>query len=1244
MKKRTARTFISFLAIFTLILSNFSTMFTSTAQAEENVITVSEAIANNSGSATVEGYVVGHTKSTNSYDFEAPFANDHNIAIADSPTERDPSKIMPVQVTSNFRGEFALLENPDLVGKKIHVTGSLEAYFTVPGLKSPTSFELVDGNSEPDPDVPLETISITEAKSKRGETVQVEGVVTADNTAIGGGKLSTYIQDETAGINVFAFDASQFENLDEGDLVKIQGNITAYRGLTEIEPDSIEILEVGQALPKPTTLTISQMQDASIAEHLEGSLVHVNGFVKDIPGSPAGGGYNISFVDADLNTTTLRVMEGSLDVSQLEEGKWYDVTAILSQYDSYQLIPRKQTDLQVAAEQPEAPSPAGVYESTVASVVDGDTIHLSTPVLGTTKVRYVNIDTPETYHKPEGELDQNQLDHGNAAKAHLNEILKPGDAVLLKVGEEATDDYGRLLAQVIRKSDNLNTNLDMVQQGYASTYFLWPIGDEADYNLFQATVKEAKDAGKGIWNHEDPLLELPFEFRAREQGKGLLRYVGNSDTKEYVLPEDFEDVPVEKRIFFASAQEAEENGYVPVNGAENDNLQVQLLGVNDLHGKIDVTGNVDGVNYGRMDYLASNLREREATNPNTLIVHSGDMVGGSSPVSALLQDEPTVEMMESIGFDVGTVGNHEFDEGVAEMLRLINGGEHENGTPNYDGIDFPMVAANVEYKDTNELVLDPYTILQVDGEKIGFIGVATVDTPNMIIAKGNENVEFTDEVEAINKFVPELQAEGVEAIVVLAHVPGNQSGETASGDIARIATEVNDAVDVIFAAHNHVKVNAVVDNKLIVQAWEYGKAFADVDLEIDRATGDIVKKSAEIVDVVQEGVTPDPEVEGLLNKYLEEVGPKLNEVIGVAAFDMTGGYATKGEIGDNALGNLIADGMIAAMNSDFALMNGGGIRDDLNVGDITWNELFNIQPFGNTLVKLEITGDELKQVLNTQFSSYGPDVSVGGFSYTWDPSLGEWGEVVDIFLKDGSKIDSNGTYTVTVNNYMYPHSSDKYRLLELGENPVQGPDDLQATVDFVRGYDGPIAYEAEGRISEVTVVADTVTPVTTAIVPEADLSTSQYVEKIEVELNATDEESGVQYIEYSLDQGITWTQYGEGITISGEGTHTLLFRAVDNQGNVEAAKSLVVDVIAANLENTIELVHAADGNKGIKNSLVVQIRNSEKAFDKNEAKGYTQLVKLSEKVSKLDEKHLEIEGKNDIIFMLDYIVKHQTIN
>ncbi|WP_338786953.1 DUF6359 domain-containing protein [Metabacillus sp. FJAT-53654] len=1243
---------LSFFMILALVLPSLLLNFTPEVKAEEAPLTVAEAIASNSSieNVTVEGYIIGYTTGTTSFDFEAPFAGNTNIAIADVSSEKDGAKIMPVQLPSSpstIRENFGLVTNPSIVGKKVRITAKIETYFSKPGLKSLTSIVFVDGTDpvDPEPVTPGEPISIADARTKTGQEVTVIGTVTADNSAIGGGRLSTYIQDETAGINIFALNSASFPELTEGKQIKITGTITSYKGLTEIAPiaNGIEVLSENNQLPQANEMTLIDLNNESIAEPKEGQIVKVKGYVNSVPSSPAGGGYNVSVIDEEFNSTTIRIMEATSAISAVEARKWYEFTGVLSQYDSYQVLPRKQGDIQLLDPQPEAPQSAGEYSSTVKSVVDGDTIHLETPVLGSTKVRYVNIDTPETYHSPQNEADQNQLDHGNKAKAYLNELLKPGDEVIVKLGDEVTDDYGRLLAQVIRKSDNLNTNLEMVKKGYASTYFIWPVGNEADYNMFQTAVKEAKAAGLGIWNPNDLLMELPFAFRAREEGKGFTRFVGNSDTKKYVTPEEWENVPVEKRIFFASAQEAEVNGYSAGSGNEEaDNISVQLLGVNDLHGKVDITGTVSGVNYGRMDYLAAHLRQRETTNPNTLIVHAGDMVGGSSPVSALLQDEPTVEMMESIGFDVGTVGNHEFDEGVDEMMRLINGGDHENGTPNYDGIDFPMVAANVEYKESGSLVLDPYAIKEVDGAKIGFIGVATVDTPNMIISKGNEHIQFTDEAEAINKYVPELQEKDVEAIVILAHVPGNQSGETASGDIASIATKVNDAVDVIFAAHNHVKLNAVVDNKLIVQAWEYGKAFSDVELEIDRLSGDIVKKSADIVDVVQTDITPDTEVKAILDNYLEAVGPKLNEVIGVAESEMAGGYTQKGLIGDNALGNLIADGMAAAMDSDFALMNGGGIRDDLNAGEITWNELFNIQPFGNTLVKLEVTGSDMRAIINSQFSSYGPDVSIAGFSYTWDSMKGSYGEVIDMYLPDGSKLDPDKTYTVTVNNYMYPHTSDKYRIAELGENPVQGQEDLQATVDYVKSIEGSIEYTAEGRISE-----DFTAPVTTHTLTAPDKDNGEYSEEAGITLTASDAGVGLGHIEYKLNDG-QWTKYEQSITVKDEGENTLSYRAIDKVHNVEDTKTVTFLIKQPTIDDVRKLIKEKDLNRGLERALSIQIGRVENNLELAERypqfeelytnRAISILGTLSKMVKHLPTKQISDQEKQEIADLLDEVI------
>ncbi|MUK89431.1 endonuclease [Ornithinibacillus sp. L9] len=1133
MKHSTVRKVFNLVLIFAIVFMNYSSVFAMKASAESNEelaedLFISEYIEGSSFNKAIEIFNgTGETVDLSDYQVEL-YSNgaespsqtltldgvlEHGDVFVMAHSSADPAILEVADLTNgsiiNFNGDdaFTLVKNDNLIdvigviGERTNFAADVTLVRNASIAAPSTTYNETEWTDYPsntfaylgshtmdgidpeepgdpgDPEEPGDEYAIGDARNlSDGTVVTVEGIVTADNAAISNGsQFTTYIQDETGGINLFAYQQGQLPDLVKGDRVQVTGELDSYNGLKEIIPQSIEILEQDQALPEAQTITLEDLQDPAIAESFEGELVQVNGFINNIPSSPAGGGYNVSLIDADFNGTTLRVMENALDLSLVESNMWYDITAIVSQYNDYQLIPTEQADIQVAEEQPEPPSAEGLYETTVERVTDGDTIRVADPVFGETRVRFLNMDTPETYaaHNKDpqrAEINENQKYYGDLATDYISELIQPGDEIYLKVGSEPTDDYGRILAEVIRKEDGLNINLEMVAQGYASTYFLAPIDEEA-YPVYQEAVKEAKDAGLGIWNPEDPLLELPFVFRAFDDQKGLQRYVGNSDTMEYVDPVDWSDVPVEKRVFFSSAEEAESYGYTPVDGggeADPNILELQLISMNDLHGKIDQEYSLDPDGdgtfdmYGRMDYTAAAIKEREQENPNTLIVHAGDMIGGSSPVSGLLQDEPTVEIMEEIGFDVGTVGNHEFDEGLDELLRMVNGGDHPEGkgTEDYDGMNFPVLCANCVYEDTGELFLPPYHVEEVDGVEIGFVGVNTTETVNMVMPSSLENVAFTDEVDAVNDAVEDLTSQGIEAIIVLAHMPAYQSGDSATGDAAELAHGVDDAVDVIFAAHNHQVNNVIVDNKLIVQASEYGKAFADVDLEIDRTTGDIVHKEAEIVFVKQNDYTPDETVATTLSYYEEAIAPIVNEVVGYNGQELTGSYTNDS---DHGLGNLIADGMNVAMDSDFAMMNGGGIRDVLLEGPITWGELYNIQPFGNTLMTVEITGADLYPILNEQLSGYGSDYSIAGFHYTFNPDLQE---VVDITFPDGTPIDENAVYTLTVNNYM---GTSDGPIKDLGQNPVMGPEDIDATVEFVRSLNSsesnPIMYGPEGRIA-----------------------------------------------------------------------------------------------------------------------------------------------------------------------------------
>ncbi|WP_074432842.1 bifunctional 2',3'-cyclic-nucleotide 2'-phosphodiesterase/3'-nucleotidase [Neobacillus jeddahensis] len=512
--------------------------------------------------------------------------------------------------------------------------------------------------------------------------------------------------------------------------------------------------------------------------------------------------------------------------------------------------------------------------------------------------------------------------------------------------------------------------------------------------------------------------------------------------------------------------------------ALDQNVHVQLLGINDYHGQLDTwrsikdsTGKV--VDYsGGIEYLAAYLKQHEAANPtNTLMISDGDLVGASPPVSALLQDEPTIRFMNEIGLDVGTIGNHEFDEGVAEMKRLIFGGDnpktaqYEAKYGKFTGSTMDYVVANVVDKDTKEPILDPYVVKEVDGVKIGFIGVVTTETPSIVIPSGTAGVDFTDEVTAINKYAKELTDQGVKTIVVLAHNPGtsNTDGTNATGDVVEIAKNVDDSVDVIYGAHDHKYLNAKVNGKILVQSWSYGTAFSDLDLTIDPVTQEIVEDEAQVIDTLHSKITPDAKIKDELDGYQADIAPITGQVVGEASAPITN---TANEAGESALGNFIADGMRDTTNTDFAFMNSGGIRNSLPQGTLTWGDLFKVQPFGNDLVTMTITGEQVRTLLNQQFNAppgYNKIMAISGLRYTWTDENDYGNKVVDIYLADGSKIDPKAEYSITVNNFM-ADGGDGFVVLKEGKNRETSITDLDAFVNYVKAQTGPITADIEGRI------------------------------------------------------------------------------------------------------------------------------------------------------------------------------------
>ncbi|MBC1896914.1 LPXTG cell wall anchor domain-containing protein [Listeria booriae] len=500
------------------------------------------------------------------------------------------------------------------------------------------------------------------------------------------------------------------------------------------------------------------------------------------------------------------------------------------------------------------------------------------------------------------------------------------------------------------------------------------------------------------------------------------------------------------------------NGYTADAAVDSNLVPVQILGINDFHGALDTPSSSPLGKIGGADYLATNLNNTEAsfltangltdnTAANSIRVQAGDMVGASPAVSGLLQDEPTIKVLNRMKFEIGTLGNHEFDEGLAEFKRILDGGDTTDFneiTQNYDheASDMSIVVGNVVKKSDGTIPygFKPYEIKNMGGVDVGFIGVVTTEIPSLVLANHIQDYNFLDEAETIAKYSAELQAKGVKAIVVLSHVPaltpGNPTnGEgSVSGAAVDMMNKVNqiapdNSVDLVLAGHNHQYTNGKVGNTRIVQSYNNGKAYSNVTGVLNKTTKDFeATPSAEIKYNLQD-VTPDAGVRSVIDEAYALVNPVISKPIG----QMDSAVMTRDTNADNEspLGNLITDGQRemakkAGIAVDFAMTNNGGIRADL-VGTaangsyaVTWGAAQAVQPFGNILQVVELTGADIVEALNQQYDeSEKYFLQVSGLTYTYTKNDAGEKRVVDVKKEDGTKLDESATYRVVINDFLF---------------------------------------------------------------------------------------------------------------------------------------------------------------------------------------------------------------------------------
>ena len=533
----------------------------------------------------------------------------------------------------------------------------------------------------------------------------------------------------------------------------------------------------------------------------------------------------------------------------------------------------------------------------------------------------------------------------------------------------------------------------------------------------------------------------------------------------------------------------------------NATVHVKILAINDFHGQLPPGQTQNKRPAGGAPVLASYLKSAMASGnaDGIIIALPGDVVGASPPESGLLLDEPTMLFFNTwanpyctVGSHppdascnmVATLGNHEFDKGVPELMRKINGGDGATNVTHlvdpYPGSRTTYVCANVVWKVNNTPILQPYTLRNVGGVPIAFIGADTMTTPRIQNSVNIEDVTFLDEAESINRYIPEIQSQGVHAIVVLLHEGGNQTAYdgptqvngTVTGRVAEIIPRLDRDVDVVLSGHTHAFTNAYLANAggkpvLVTEAYMYSKGFSDVDLTIDRASGDIVEKTAQIIPAYADqspGTSPDPATTAFLAVDEQVVAPVVNRLIGSAALDST---RDQNPAGESAAGDLVADSQRAAMKTDVGFSSSGSVRADLSGGNITWGDMYSVQPFAGTVLSMTLSGDQIQRALEQQWQMPLPphNLMVSGFVYTYDAAKPAGSRVTEVKIH-GVPLDKKANYTASMVDFL-AGGGDGYTTFKEGKNIINGPVDVDALTSYIESLPQPVNVTIDGRIQRI---------------------------------------------------------------------------------------------------------------------------------------------------------------------------------
>jgi 5'-nucleotidase len=526
--------------------------------------------------------------------------------------------------------------------------------------------------------------------------------------------------------------------------------------------------------------------------------------------------------------------------------------------------------------------------------------------------------------------------------------------------------------------------------------------------------------------------------------------------------------------------------------------ELTLLSINDFHGNIQAarptplmprlpdatTGEVKAQPAGGVAHLATALADLKARNPNALIVAGGDLIGASPLISNLLRDEPTLAAMSQLGIAASALGNHELDAGLPELMRQTRGECAASGClwPGYQGPGFPYLGANVLDAKTGKPLLPTHVIKQAGGLKVAIAGVATLQTPQVIVAKAIQGIRFVDEADTLNALVPQLKAEGAQVLVAVMHEGGVQGQgasandpsyacPTLTGRVHDIAKRLDPAYAVIIGGHTHQAYTCKINGRLVVQAGSYGGWITESRLKLD-ASGRVLDAQAINHPVLQSVYAPNAALAELVARAAALTEAARTKP--VATLPRGAVRNAKEPNGDAALGNLIADSQLAYARkqgtaADIAFMNPGGIRADLVVEagrPTTMSDLLAIQPFGNELVALTLTGQQLWEVLQRQLPKgrAAPRMLQPSWTlqYRWRTGVDGMPQLGDVLI-DGKPLERTRDYRIVVNNFLSEGGDAQAGFRHGRDRAVLGTD-IDALVNLLGANPRAVEQAAPGRI------------------------------------------------------------------------------------------------------------------------------------------------------------------------------------